>query len=718
MRPTAMEFKIQGMDCAEEAAVLRRELGPMVGGEHNLTFDILNGTMSVLSPNSDSKRIIAQVARTGMRATPLAQGETPPGSRHDDHRRLLAVVSGSATAAGFAAHAWLAGGISPALGSEGLGTPHGVPSAAQALYFVAVVSGVWMVLPKAWFALKSRRPDMNLLMTVAVAGAIGIGEWFEAATVSFLFALSLLLESWSVARARRAVAALMELAPDTARVRLPDGTWNEMRASQAPVGASFLVKPGERIPLDGTVIQGSSAVNQAPITGESMPILKEPGGEVFAGTINGNGSLEVRSTKAAQDTTLAHIIKLVASAQSQRGAAEQWVERFARVYTPTIFAAAVLLLLPPLFSSAPWEPWIYRSLTLLVIGCPCALVISTPVSVVAGLAAAAGHGVLVKGGAFLESPARLRAVALDKTGTLTEGRPAVVEVVSLDGHGVDDLLATAAALESHSEHPLARAVLEYARLTGIKPKPVSNFEIIPGKGASGIVDGTAYWLGSHRYLEDRKQETAEVHAKLEALSRGGRSVIAIGDDSHVCGLISVADKLKAGGAEIVAGIKRAGVERVVMLTGDNRATAEAIAAQTGVDEVHAELLPQDKVAAIEELLSRYGQVAMVGDGVNDAPAMATASLGIAMGAAGSDAAIETADVALMSDDLGKIAWLITHSRRVLRIIHQNIAASLLVKAAFLVLTLLGRATLWGAIAADMGVSLLVIFNALRLLRPG
>jgi Cd2+/Zn2+-exporting ATPase len=628
----------------------------------------------------------------------------------------LTAVSGLTTAAAFAAHAWTAGGVGRALGGEGLVEGHPVPALSKALYGLAVACGVWTILPKAWAALRSRRPDMNLLMTIAVAGAIGIGEWLEAATVSFLFALSLLLESWSISRARRAVAALMALAPETVRRRLPDGSWQEVPAKDVPVGSTFLVKPGERIPLDGTVLQGRSSVNQAPITGESMPVAKEPGAALFAGTINGNGSLEARSTKTAGDTTLAHIIQMVGAAHGQRAPTEQWVERFARIYTPAVFAAAVLLLLPPLVASLPWEPWIYRSLTFLVIGCPCALVISTPVSIVSGLAAAARHGVLVKGGMYLELPSRLRAVAVDKTGTLTEGRPAVAEVLPLNGHTDEELTATAAALESHSEHPLAKAIMEYAKSKGVAPASVSSFTIIPGKGASGTVDGKAYWLGSHRYLEEKGQETDEVHAKLEALSQAGRSVVVIGDDSHVCGLISVADKIREDASDAVARIKQAGIEHVIMLTGDNRATALAVAARTGVDETLAELLPEDKVKAVAQLVEKYGSVAMVGDGVNDAPAMARSSLGIAMGAAGSDAAIETADVALMSDDLGKIAWLVEHSRRTLKVIRQNVAASLLVKAAFVALALLGRATLWSAIAADMGVSLLVIFNALRLLR--
>jgi Cd2+/Zn2+-exporting ATPase len=458
-------------------------------------------------------------------------------------------------------------------------------------------------------------------------------------------------------------------------------------------------------------------VNQAPVTGESVPVTKAPGDAVFAGTINGDGALEVESTKPAGDTTLAHIIRMVGEAQAQRAPSEQWVERFARVYTPVVMGLALLtLLVPPLLFGGAWDEWLYRALVLLVIGCPCALVISTPVSIVAALAAAARHGVLVKGGLHVETPGRLRAVALDKTGTLTEGRPRVVQVVSLGGHDDAELLAIVAAMEARSEHPLARAILAHAREQGVEPAPAEDFQIVQGKGASARIAGHRYWLGSHRYLEERGEETGDVHDRLELMAASGQSVVVVGDESHVCGLIALADQVRPQAAAAVQAMRQQGVEHIVMLTGDNRGTADAVARLAGVDEVHAELLPADKVGAVERLVARYGAVAMLGDGVNDAPAMARATLGIAMGAAGSDAAIETADVALMSDDLSKVAWLIGHSRRTLAVVRQNIALSLSVKAVFVALTFLGHASLWAAITADMGASLLVIGNGLRLLR--
>ncbi|MDX6768801.1 MAG: heavy metal translocating P-type ATPase [Elusimicrobiota bacterium] len=714
-----MKFKITGMDCADEVAALKRELGPLVGGEDRLAFDLLKGKMTVQAgAPSTAESIIEAVGRTGMNARPWDEsGESDPsGERLGALRAMLTSASGVFLATGFSVHAWLSGSLSAAMGSEGLGLAHGVPMAARVLYALGILTGSWLILPKALYAAKRLRPDMNLLMIVAVLGAVGIGEWFEASTVAFLFSVALLLESWSIGRARRAIAALMELSPSTAHLKLDDGSLRETPADDVPVGAVFVVKPGDKIPLDGRVVAGESAVNQAPITGESMPVTKAPGGDVYAGTINGDGALEVRSTKAAGQTTLAHIIRLVGEAQSKRSPSEQWVEKFARIYTPAVMLLSLaVLLVPTLLFGSLWTPWLYRSLVLLVIGCPCALVISTPVTVVAALAAAAKNGVLLKGGGFVETPARLKAVAFDKTGTLTKGKPVVVEVAALGGHSEPELLEIVAAMEANSGHPLARSIMAYAGQKGIRPAAASGFEIIQGKGATATVRGERYWLGSHRYLEERKQETKEVHEKLDTMTSSGRSVVIVGDEKHVCGLIALADTVRPEARRTLEALRAEGIEHLVMLTGDNKGTADEIAKELGLDEVYAELLPKDKVSAIEKLVARYGAVAMIGDGVNDAPALAASTMAVAMGAAGSDAAIETADVALMSDDLSKLPWLMRHSRRSLRIIRQNIGLSLLTKGAFVLLTFLGYASLWSAIAADMGVSLIVIFNALRLL---
>lgn len=705
-------FKVQGMDCAEEVATLRRALDGIVP-ESALTFDVLNGRMSVLI-DVPGQRIVDAVAVTGMRAEPWVESKAPEAGHAWGRREYLVVVSALGTVAGFGIHVAL-GGVASAIGSEGAGLAASVPWAARVPYMVAIVAGLWVVVPKAIYSARSMRPDMNLLMTVAVAGAIALGEWFEAATVATLFAFSLALEAWSVGRARRAVATLMKLAPDRVRI-VRDGVEVQVDPAEVPLGTIFLVQPGERIGLDGRVERGTSEVDQAPITGESVPVDKAPGAEVFAGTINGTGAIEVVSTRAAGETTLARIVKQVGDSQARRSQSEQWVDRFARVYTPVVLGLAIAVAVIPASLGGDSSEWFYRALVLLVIGCPCALVIATPVAIVASLAASARHGILLKGGRVAELPAKIKIVALDKTGTLTQGRPRVVEVVPLAEHDEAALLSRASALESRSQHPIARAILDRASEAGIVPVAASDVVAVHGKGVTGMIDGRPFWLGSHRWLEERGEETPDVHARLEAMAAGGQTIVVVGNGTHVCGLIAIADVIRPESIAAVESLKRAGVARVVMLTGDNKATADAVAMAVGVDEVRAELLPEDKVRVIEELERDYGPTAMIGDGVNDAPALARATLGVAMGAAGTDAAIETADIALMGDDLGKLAWTIEHSRATLRVIRINTAFALGVKAVFVVLTFSGYASLWGAIAADMGASLVVVANSLRLLR--
>jgi Cd2+/Zn2+-exporting ATPase len=716
-------LRIHGMDCADEIAALRRELGPLVG-EDKLAFDLLNGRMSIdTEPDAALEaRIEKAVARAGLRAEPWTEGADSEAAHSEDRRKRLqtwlTIASGLSTALGFVIHAWLGGGVVAAFeaGEHALGS---TPLPSMLLYALAVLCAARYVAPKAWLAAKRLRPDMNLLMIIAVAGAIGIGAWFEAAAVSFFFALALALEAWSLGRARRAVAALIELAPTTARVRLDDGSERDVPATEVSVGMRVIVRPGDKVPLDGRVAAGESEVNQAPITGESVPVFKAEGDEVFAGTINGEGALEVMTTKAVNDTTLAQIIRMVGSAQSRRAPSEQWVEKFARIYTPVVILLAIaIFLVPPLLLGGAWDIWFYRALVLLVIACPCAMVISTPVTIVASLAGAAKQGVLVKGGTHLETPARLKAIAMDKTGTLTKGQPQVVEIVPFGGRSEEELLGLAAALEARSAHPIARAILAKAAEFKMIAEPAEAVRAIIGRGVTGQVAGREMWLGSRRYIGEQGITSDMVLKRAEELSSAGRSIVAIGEGSEVWGLVAVADAVRPEAKEIVTALHRAGIKHVVMLTGDNRATAEAIAKQTGIDEVRAELLPGDKVTAVEDLVRRYGSVAMVGDGVNDAPAMGRANLGIAMGAMGSDAAIETADVALMSDDLSKLPWLVRHSRATLSVIHQNIAFSIAVKLLFTVLTVAGLASLWGAIAADVGASLLVVLNGLRLLNRG
>ncbi len=706
-------YRVRGLDCADEIAALRESFAKVTEPDA-LRFDVLDGTMDVPIAVSEAT-VVERVAAAGMQASPVGREEAASWwSRHG--LDLLTAISGTAVVLAFVLHGALEG-FTAAIGSEGMATAeHARPPIVLALYLVAVGAGLFRVVPKALLALKRLRPDMNLLMTIAVAGAIALGEWFEAGTVAFLFALSLSLEAWSVGKARRAVEKLLSLAPATITLRL--GTETKTVAPETvAVGALFIVQPGERFALDGIIVEGSSDVDQAPITGESERVSKEKGDEVFAGTINGNGALEVRSTKLASDTTLAHVIEMVGEARKDRSDSERWVERFARIYTPLVFAAAALVaLVPPLLFAQAAEPWIYRALVLLVIGCPCALVIATPVAIVAGLAAAARNGVLVKGGQFLEIPASIRVVAMDKTGTLTEGKPRVVSVEPLAEHTSDKLLEIAAAIEFKSEHPIARAILQHSQGLGVSLPPCSDVQIVPGKGTTGEVDGKRYWLGSHRWLEEKGQETPEIHQALAERSDAGRSVVVIGTDDHVCGFITLADQVRPDSRAAVAALHAVGVKRVAMLTGDNFGTANAIAGDIGIDDVRAELLPADKVAAIESLERDYGAVAMIGDGINDAPALARANLGIAMGVMGTDVAVETADIALMTDDIGRLAWLIGHSRRTLSIIRQNTIFALGIKVVFVVLTFSGAASLWAAIAADMGASLLVVANALRLLR--
>jgi len=710
-------FRVNGLDCAEEVAILSRVLGPEVGGAHHLSFDVLSGRMTVLESAKPIRpeKIIRIVGSTGMAAKPW-NAETVEGDRaaHFARQRLFTGLSGGLWASGFLYHA-LEGGLSGALR---LFAGHGeaaMPLAEAGLFVLAIIFGAWLVAPKAWSAARRLSPDMNLLMIVAVAGAIGLGEFFEAATVAFFFALSLTLESWSVGRARNAVAALLDLAPPTARVIRDDESEVDIPAAEVAVGDRFVVRGGDRIPLDGDVIDGRGDVDQAPITGESALIAKDIGDEIYAGTINGDGTMIVRATKIAGDTVLSKIIRMVGDAQSRRAEVEQWVSKFARIYTPIVMVLAILIAtVPPVFFAGMWSYWIYNALVLLVIACPCALVISTPVSIVAALASSARNGVLIKGGAYVEVPSRLTALAMDKTGTITMGEPEVANLYPLGAADEGELLSAAVALEARSSHPLARAILARGARDGLT-QPATDTRTVPGRGVEGSWQGRSVWLGSDRFASEKGQAEAIPRDLLDRIESAGSTLVAVGSGDRLLGLIELRDRIRPDAGRIVARLHAQGVKTVVMLTGDNDRTARAVAAEVGIDEVRAELLPEDKVAAIEELVASHGVVAMIGDGVNDAPAMARAHFAIAMGAVGSDAAIETADIALMTDDIGKVPWLIAHSRRTMGIIHQNIGLSLATKAVFVGLTAFGLASMWGAIAADVGVSLVVVANALRLL---
>ncbi|MBT3142380.1 heavy metal translocating P-type ATPase [Ruegeria litorea] len=706
-------FRVAGLDCAEEVAVLNKVLAKDLGGEDHLAFDVINARMTILDsaiPMQDDE-VIRRVASTGLSAKQWDdQSAKADHSAHLKRQKQFTFLSAGFWAAGLIYHmikTGLVGGLSIFSGHGNIP----MPNIEISLFLLAILFGAWLVAPKAWSSARRLSPDMNLLMIVAVCGAVILGEFFEAATVAFLFALSLTLESWSVGRARNAVAALLDLAPATARVISKDGkTEQDIPAAQVAIGDIFIVRGGDRIPLDGTVQSGIGAVDQAPITGESAMVLKEAGDTVFAGTINGEGTLTIQASNIASDTVLAKITRMVGDAHSRRADIEQWVTKFARIYTPFVMGlAAFIAIVPPLVFGAAWTDWIYNALVLLVIACPCALVISTPVSIVAALAASARNGVLIKGGAYVEIPSRLTALAIDKTGTITEGTP---EIASVQSFIEDDasLLQIAAALEIRSSHPLARAIVAYAGQTA----PAEQTRTVPGRGVEGIVDGRNVWLGSERFAHEKGLEIPD--ALKRQFETAGSTLVAIGDDTNLLGLLELRDKIRPDARAMISKLHAQGVKKIVMLTGDNEPTARAVAQTVGIDEVHAGLLPQEKVAAIEELTETYDVVAMVGDGVNDAPAMARADIAIAMGAVGSDSAIETADIALMSDDIGKLPWLVNHSRHTMTIIRQNIGFALATKALFAGLTALGMASMWGAIAADVGVSLAVVANALRLLR--
>ena len=696
-------FRVEGMDCREEVALIERRFKHLPGLE-DFSADLMGRRLHVKydAAKVSASAIAAAVADAGMRA--WLEHEEPVGVSDEEtrHRKVLLIASGGALAAGFLA------GWSPLSPLPGW--------AAPAAFAVGVAAGAPIPLRKALKALRVRSLDINVLMLVAAAGAIALGEWSEAAAVVFLFAVAQALEARTLARARTAVHALMDLAPALAIVRDASGD-HSVAVDLVTPGSVILVKPGEKLPLDGEVVTGASAVNQAPVTGESLPVDKGPGDEVFAGTINGSGALDVRVTRFRRDATLARIIHLVEQAQATRAPAQTLVERFARIYTPAVIALALALaLVPPLVAGGTWHTWVYRALVLLVVSCPCALVISTPVSIVAALAGAARKGVLIKGGAHLERASRVRCVAFDKTGTLTRGMPEVVDVVTFNGATAAAVVALAASIEQRSAHPIAQAIIRYAQASRITVPAGADVAEIAGRGAEGRVNGEPIVLGNHRLFEERQLCSPAMHARLDDLGATGRTAVLVARSGQPVGIIAVADRAREAGRDVVDLLRRQGIVSLVMLTGDSRGPATAIGDELGVDEVRAELLPEDKVAAVRELQRRFGVVAMVGDGVNDAPALASADVGIVMGAAGSDAAIETADVALMADELMKIPYALRLSRATIRNIQANLAISLVLKAAFVVAAVAGVATLWMAILADTGASVIVIANALRLLR--
>jgi Cd2+/Zn2+-exporting ATPase len=687
-------FRVEGMDCHEEVVILERRLKPLAGMEA-ISADVVGQRLHVTydAAKLTTAAMVDAVGQTGMRM--WLEHEEPLTSARDVRIRFwLTTSSGAALSAGMAADAL------------------GRPAVAAVLYVVsALVGGVFPAL-RAVTALRTRTLDINGLMVIAVAGAIALNQWNEAAAVVFLFALAQWLEVRTLERARQAIGALVDLSPREALVR-DAGSERWLPVESISTGTRIVIRPGDKVPLDGRVVLGHSDVNEAPITGESLPVDKKPGDEVFAGTINGRGALELEITRIGRDTRLAQIIHLVEVAQAQRAPVQSFVDRFARIYTPAVITlAAVVALVPPLVFGADVGTWIYRALVLLVVSCPCALVISTPVSIVAALSTAARNGVLIKGGAHLERLASVRVVAFDKTGTLTRGQPVVSGVFTAGSITADDVVRYAAAVESRSEHPIARAVTLYAAQRSLDVPAALGFVSVPGLGAEARVSGHEVVIGNGALLVARG---IQMPAEHDALTRPDRSNVFVAIDRRLVGAIGIVDPVRETAREAIELLRSNGIQRVAMLTGDHSGRAAAVAATLGLDEHHGGLLPAEKHARVVAMRAA-GPVLMVGDGVNDAPALAAADIGVAMGAAGSDAALETADVALMSDELLKLPYALRLARATVRNIKTNVVVSLLLKAAFLVMAMTGTATLWMAVLADTGASVIVVANALRLLR--
>ena len=691
-------FRVEGMDCNEEVVILERRLKPLAGLEA-VSADLIGQRLRVKydAAKLTTAAIVDAASQTGTRMW-LEHEEPVIGGTDIEWRWRLMVACAAAIAAGLV------------LTAAGLTT-----EAAACLIAAAVAGGVFPAR-RAVASLRSRTLDINTLMVVAVAGALVLSEWIEAASVVFLFAVAQWLELRTMERARQAIRALLDLSPREALVR-GGGLERRVPVEEIRIGDEILVRPGDKVPLDGRVVSGHSDVNESPLTGESLPSDKVPGDEVFAGTINGRGMLDVRVTRLVRDTRLARITHLVETAQTSRAPVQSFVDRFASIYTPAVLVLAVsVAVIPPLAGAVDPAAWFYRALVLLVISCPCALVISTPVSIISALSAAARNGVLVKGGAHLERLAAVRVVAFDKTGTLTQGELRVTEVFTRGATHADELLRYAAAVESCSEHPVARAIVAHARATGIAVSPAVRFASVPGMGAEGDVGAARVVIGNERLFKawaiDMPADIADLaHARDE-----GKAVVLVAANGVFQGGVALADRPRDTAREAITLLREQGVRWVVMLTGDHQRAAARVAAELDLDEHHAQLLPEQKHRFVGALRHRHGAVLMVGDGINDAPALAGADVGVAMGAAGSDAALETADVALMSNELLRLPYTIRLARATLRNVRMNVAISLALKAAFLVMAVTGIATLWMAVLADTGASVIVVGNALRLLR--
>jgi Zn2+/Cd2+-exporting ATPase len=687
--------RVAGMDCASCAATVERRVGQLPG-VHRAVVNFAAGRLDAEHDPGLALGEIEQAVRdAGYGVERTQEAERPPFWRTP--RAISVFASALLFALGLA-----------------LGLAGAPEQASVAAYLAAIVVGGVPIFRAAIAGLRARHMDMNVLMSAATIGAVGIGQWAEAASVVVLFAAGNALQVYAIDRTRGAVRALARLAPDEVLVRR-DGSERLVGADEVAVGETVVVRPGERLALDGDVVEGSTTVDESPVTGESTPVEKGPGDSVYSGSLNGDGGILIRVLREASDSTLQRIARLVEEAQSTKAPAEQFVDRFSRLYTPIVVAVAVVLAVVPPLLGGEFGTWFYRALALLIIACPCALVISTPVTVVSGIGAASRRGILVKGGAALEAAGRLKALAFDKTGTLTEGRPVVSRVVPLDGRDETEVLALGAALERRSEHPLAHAIL--AAADGADLPWVKGFRSLAGRGAEGLVDGEKYLIGSPRLFAERGIAFDGATEALEAVEAAGETPIILGDEKAPVAVFGIADSVRPDARLTLDSLRRAGVGELVMLTGDAEAPARRIAEELEIG-YRARLLPEQKVKAVRELVSKHGYAGMVGDGVNDAPAMAASSVGFAMGAAGTDVALETADVALMHDDLPKLAEAVRLSRSAEGIIKQNVAVSILIKGLFVLLAPFGLVALWLAVLADMGTSIAVTLNGLRLFRRG
>jgi len=686
------------MDCTEEVVILERRLKPLVGLEA-LSADLIGQRLHVKydAAKLTTSAIVDAVGETGMRMWLEHEEPMLGGSALGWRWKLMLACGGLLTSAAVLAML-------------------GLPRTALPFYLAAVAAGIVYPLRRCLTAARARTLDINVLMVIAVAGALALGDWPEAASVVFLFAVAQWLEVRTMERARQAIRALIDLAPREALVRR-NGREQRMPVDAVTPGDEIIIRPGEKVPLDGVLLGGRSDVNEAPLTGESRPIDKVPGDQVYAGTINGHGAIEVRVLRLGRDSRLARIIHLVETAQSRRAPVQSFVDRFARVYTPIVLVlAAAVAVLPPLFEAGSIETWVYRALVLLVIACPCALVISTPVSIVAALSVAARHGVLIKGGTYLERLSAIRIIAFDKTGTLTKGQLEVTDVAVVGKTIALDVIRLAAAVEARSAHPVAAAIARHAQALMPDLPAVRRFVSLPGMGAEGEVDGRHLVIGNERLVENYHVQMPHPWPDAKRLRSEGKSLVFVAADGVMLGAIAVADRPRETAREAIELLRGQHVPVIAMLTGDHQDTAAVIARELKVDEYHAGLLPERKQELVESLRARHGALMMVGDGVNDAPALAAADVGVAMGAAGSDAALETADVALMSDELVKLPYALRLSRATMRNVKTNVAISLFLKAAFLALAIGGVATLWMAVLADTGATVIVVANALRLLR--